>query len=580
MHSDARVDNRDHVPVLVATSVHLDVGVGWRERQRVLDQLGDDVTDIGRRRTVDARVVDVTETHSPVPLDLTERAANHIAHRDRRAPRSGRRQAGEHEQRLRVAPHAGREVVEAEEMLERLRIRLVVLELGDELELAGEQVLVAPTEVDVRIGDTAAQGCLLDRERHRAVLHPVERDLDVVDLTTCAHAHRSEPRLDDRLVDWRLQDLLHRRRQSFPGHVGGLVGKCTQRAGDPAVREPQEADREEHRSDGDRHPVALFVLRVRRQAARLRRDDRGGVGLGNPEQVDRVRTDLEQRDEVRSERVAGRGLQVGHGGLAGRRVERSDDRALEGPVGADAQIGVALGLAVGELLRVQDRGGVVRYRGEPDLDANARLRVTLAGKRVQQLGAAAELGVVDRRTRALVGIEQLPDEARVAIEDPARVLRVRRRRALGGVVLGKLAERREAGADLRQRRAVVAGRRATDAAEELAEVTERDVGAGRDLRRELGVLRGDQVLLTDGPQRFVVTLVLERRQRAGRSGGRGRESGLELDLIRPVVGIAHLECCETRQRRERHCQRRRQLRPDRQLAFHQRSFAPRPCCGV
>ena len=182
VHADAGVDDRDHVPVVVATAVHLDVRVGRRERQCVLDELRDHVTDVGRGRTVDPRVVDVAQAHPPVALDLTERAAHDVAHRHRRTPRAGRRQAGEHEQRLGVATHARGEVVEPEEMLERLGIRLVVLELRDELELAGEQVLVAATEVDVRVGDVAPQRCLLDRERHRAVLHLVERDLDVVDL--------------------------------------------------------------------------------------------------------------------------------------------------------------------------------------------------------------------------------------------------------------------------------------------------------------------------------------------------------------------------------------------------------------
>ena len=189
-----------HVAVLVPASVDLDVGVGRRERQRVLDQLGDDVTDIGRGRTVDARVVDVPQSHPPVPLDFAERAAHDVAHRDRRAPCAGRGEAREHEQRLRVAAHAGREVVEPEQVLEGFGVRLVVLELGDELELAREQILVAPTEVDVRVGDVAPQRRLLDRQRHRAVLHLVEGDLDLVHLTAGLHPHRLDIGLDDALV--------------------------------------------------------------------------------------------------------------------------------------------------------------------------------------------------------------------------------------------------------------------------------------------------------------------------------------------------------------------------------------------
>ena len=130
VHTDAGVDDRDHVAVLVAPAVDLDVGVGRRERQRVLDELGDHVADVGRGRAVDPRVVEVTQSHPPVALDLAERAAHDVADRDRRAPRAGRGVAREHEQRFRVAAHAGREVVETEEVLERLGVGFVVLELA------------------------------------------------------------------------------------------------------------------------------------------------------------------------------------------------------------------------------------------------------------------------------------------------------------------------------------------------------------------------------------------------------------------------------------------------------------------
>ena len=98
--------------------------------------------------------------------------------------------------------------------------------------------------------------------------------------------------------------------------------------------------------------------------------------------------------------------------LAGRRVERTEHRPFVRTVGAHVQIGVALRLAVGQSLRIQHRGGIARDRREPDLDADARLRVALARDRVEQLGAVAQIGVVDRRAGALVGVEQLTDQAR------------------------------------------------------------------------------------------------------------------------------------------------------------------------
>ena len=57
--------------------------------------------------------------------------------------------------------------------------------------------------------------------------------------------------------------------------------------------------------------------------------------------------------EVRVQRIARGGLQLRDGLRASGRVERTDDRPFERPVGPHVQIGVALRLTVGELLRVR-----------------------------------------------------------------------------------------------------------------------------------------------------------------------------------------------------------------------------------
>ncbi len=360
VHTDPGVDDRDHVAVVVAAPVDLDVGVGRRERQRVLDQLRDHVAHVGGGRAVDARVVDMAQTYAAVALDLAERTAHDVAHGNRRAPRAGRRETREHEQRFRVTAHAGREVVEAEEVLERLRIRLVVLELADELELARQQVLVAAPEVDVRVGDAAPQRRLLDCERDRAVLHLVERDLDVVHLAARVHAHGCDLGLNDRLVHRRLQDLLDRGGEAPAGHRGRLVGEGAQGAGDPTVGEVEQRDGQQHRRRGDEDPVALFVLRGRRQADRLLRDDPGDVALRDVQQVDRVRPGLQQVHEVRVQRVPGGVLQLRDRLLARGCIEGRGDRPVERTVGAHVQVRVALDLAVGELLHLDHGRGITR----------------------------------------------------------------------------------------------------------------------------------------------------------------------------------------------------------------------------
>ena len=50
---------------------------------------------------------------------------------------------------------------------ERVGVGLVALELGDEVELAAEEVLVAAAEVDEAVGDVAAQHGLLDGQVER-----------------------------------------------------------------------------------------------------------------------------------------------------------------------------------------------------------------------------------------------------------------------------------------------------------------------------------------------------------------------------------------------------------------------------
>ena len=92
---------------------------------------------------------------------------------DRAAPAAGRLGAGQHEQRLGVAAHAGGEVVELEEVVELVGVLLVRLELVDELDLAVEERLVAAGQVDEDVADALAEqdglllghldGHLLDR---------------------------------------------------------------------------------------------------------------------------------------------------------------------------------------------------------------------------------------------------------------------------------------------------------------------------------------------------------------------------------------------------------------------------------
>src|SRR3546814_16481957 len=94
-----------------------------------------------------------------------------------------------------------------EEVLEDVGVGLVALQVGDEVELAAEQVLVAAPEVDVRVADVAAQHGLLDGEVDGAGLDRAQRGGDVTDLVTRLHGDRRPLGDDHVLPRWGLEAL-------------------------------------------------------------------------------------------------------------------------------------------------------------------------------------------------------------------------------------------------------------------------------------------------------------------------------------------------------------------------------------
>ena len=106
---------------------------------------------------------------------------------------------------------------------EGVGVGLVGLELGDEVELAAEQVLVAAAEVDEAVGDVAAQHGLLDGEVERRVLHGVEGVGDVGHLVAGVDPHRLDGRDSHVLAERRLEDVGDGRGQAVLGHRLGLL---------------------------------------------------------------------------------------------------------------------------------------------------------------------------------------------------------------------------------------------------------------------------------------------------------------------------------------------------------------------
>ena len=210
----------------VGPGAHRDGGVRRREAHGVLGELGQQV------REVDDGVPDhgallVDDEHDALEvLGLCDGRAQHVAQRHGLAPRARGLLAREHEQVLRVAPHPGGDVIEREQVGERIGVALRLLELVDDLQLPVQEALVAAGEVgeqvgrelapvDLGIGEPAAQHVLLalrvfgdpqheersgagDQHRHAVDQRPqpgVLLPLDVVE-DQCLLPRRADPVAD------------------------------------------------------------------------------------------------------------------------------------------------------------------------------------------------------------------------------------------------------------------------------------------------------------------------------------------------------------------------------------------------
>ena len=146
-------------------------GVRRRERRRVLEQLGEEVREVGHRTARHREVVvDAHELDPGEVGDLGGGGAHDVEQRDRLLPLARLLRTREHEQALRVAAHAGGHVVELEQRVERGGVVLVALELVEQLELTLEQALVAAGEVHEQVAHALAQQqrlLLRDLERSR-----------------------------------------------------------------------------------------------------------------------------------------------------------------------------------------------------------------------------------------------------------------------------------------------------------------------------------------------------------------------------------------------------------------------------
>nr|WP_263971407.1 hypothetical protein [Cellulosimicrobium composti] len=455
------VADRDVDEVLVPPGRDLDRRVRLREHRRVLEELGEQVRGVERVVPEHERVDHEVEAHAVVQLDLRRRRTDDVGGRHGLAHATAGVDAREDEERLGVAAHSRREVVEAEEVGQRARVLLGALEVVEERELAVEEHLVAAGDVDEHLGDRATQRGLLAGDADRRLVHVVERGRELADLVRGLHGDRRQ--VDARSLT-RDGDLLDELRE-LVADVLGRVGEAAQRVDDRAGDEARDEDGEDDGGEGheDRHDRAgrrgggevgrlllgldadrvthrgrlvAVGLRERRPLGRLARGGRAGARAHEvlADLVVRRRRGLEAELagelahrglRALGELVTGRhedgGLLVGRGALLAhlRGLEhRAGHRLLERLLGEqlveehvrvevlrEAAVGRRVGQRARHLERVVDEVPVQRVAlqlaeaGAVDGLAD-RLQVRAVGDRVGQ--GLAHAGVERRRVEPLV----------------------------------------------------------------------------------------------------------------------------------------------------------------------------------
>ena len=128
------------------------------EHGGVLDQLGEQVDDVGHGVTVQRALQRRHQLDPRVVLDLGDRRAQHLGQRLRGGPLPPRVGATEHGEVLGVPPDAGDEVVGLEQAFEEVRILDLVLQVVEQLDRPVDEGLQPPGEVDEHLHVGAGYG--------------------------------------------------------------------------------------------------------------------------------------------------------------------------------------------------------------------------------------------------------------------------------------------------------------------------------------------------------------------------------------------------------------------------------------
>ena len=252
VEAEALVDDGDLVALRDAPSDHAHPGGRRRVEGGVLQQLGEQVGDVGGHGALHDDGLDVAEVHPVVVLDLGGGRAHHVDDGHGLAPAAGLLAAGQDQQALGVPTHAGCDVVEPEQHLEGVGVALAPLQLADDGHHPAQQVLVAPAEVLEGLGQVLPDPHLLDGEVDRGGHHRVEGLGGLAELVLGLDL-----------------DQVHLRPLDGEVHVPQLVGdggqvalQATQRPGDRPDGEDTEDEGQGHEEGGDHLVTAQAAVEV------------------------------------------------------------------------------------------------------------------------------------------------------------------------------------------------------------------------------------------------------------------------------------------------------------------------------
>ena len=150
--------------------------------------------------------------------------------------------AGQHEQVLRVAAHAGGQVVHGDQARPAAGVRLGLAELADEPELVLHQGLAATGQLGEHLAELPAQPGLVVGQPQHLALHLVEGARHIADLVESGNADGLDgerPALAVRAVDVPQADIAERVGQP---HLGQL-----DRPGPQLVQRPRHRPDQDHR---------------------------------------------------------------------------------------------------------------------------------------------------------------------------------------------------------------------------------------------------------------------------------------------------------------------------------------------